>query len=112
MLFPASGRVYVWRTPMEAYNLECLVPTVKHWRGSVIIWIAILWYSVSPIITLHGQITAREHVEKLGNQVHPLNQILFPNNDTVFQDINSPIHTAGTIQTWFEEQEGGLQHLP
>jgi hypothetical protein len=25
LLFPTSGRVYVWRTPKEAYNPECLV---------------------------------------------------------------------------------------
>jgi hypothetical protein len=30
MLFPASGRVYVWRTPKEAYNPECFVPALKH----------------------------------------------------------------------------------
>jgi hypothetical protein len=30
MLLPTSGRLYVWRTPKEAYNLLCLVPTVKH----------------------------------------------------------------------------------
>jgi hypothetical protein len=35
-LFPTSGRVYVWKTSKEAYNLECLVPTVK-WGGSVMI---------------------------------------------------------------------------
>jgi hypothetical protein len=29
-LFPTSGRVFVWRIPKEAYNLECLVPTLKH----------------------------------------------------------------------------------
>jgi hypothetical protein len=29
-LFPASGKVYVWRTPKEANNPECLVPKVKH----------------------------------------------------------------------------------
>jgi hypothetical protein len=28
-LFPTSGRVYIWRTLQEAYNPECLVPTVK-----------------------------------------------------------------------------------
>jgi hypothetical protein len=28
-LFSTSGRVYVWRTPKEAYNPECLVPAVK-----------------------------------------------------------------------------------
>jgi hypothetical protein len=37
---------------------------------------------------------------------------LFPNNDAVFQDYKAPIHTAGTVQSWFEEHEGELQHLP
>jgi hypothetical protein len=39
-------------------------------------------------------------------------QTLFPNNDAVFHDDNAPIHTAGTVQPWFEEREGELQHLP
>jgi hypothetical protein len=30
MLLPTSGRVYIWRTPKEPYNPECLVPTVNH----------------------------------------------------------------------------------
>jgi len=28
----------------------------------------------------------------LGNQMHPMVQILYPNNDAVFQDDSSPIH--------------------
>jgi hypothetical protein len=36
----------------------------------------------------------------------------FPNNNAIFQDDNSPIHTAGRVQSWFEEHEGALQHLP
>jgi hypothetical protein len=35
----------------------------------------------------------------LGNQVHPAVQILFPNNDA-------------NVQSWFEEHEDALQHLP
>jgi hypothetical protein len=46
MLLPTSGRVYVWRTPKEAYNLECLVPAVKHVGGSVVVWAAVSWYSI------------------------------------------------------------------
>jgi hypothetical protein len=57
----------------------------------------VIQYSV-PIITLHGRITAREYVDRLGNQVHPMIQTLFPNNDAVFQDDNVPIHTDGTVQ--------------
>jgi hypothetical protein len=51
-------------------------------------------------------------VEWLGNQVHPVIQMLFTNNDAVFQDDNVPIHTAETVLSWFEEHEGELQHLP
>jgi hypothetical protein len=51
-------------------------------------------HSVGPIITLHGRITAREYMDRLGNQVHPMIQMLLSNSDTVLQDDNIPIHTA------------------
>jgi hypothetical protein len=91
-LFPTSGRVYVWRTHQETYNPECLVPTVKHGGDSVMVLAAKSWYSIlfCPIITLHGRITAREYVDMLCNQVHPMIQTLFPNNDAVLQDNNAP----------------------
>jgi hypothetical protein len=72
----------------------------------------VVQYSVGPIITLHSRINAREYVDRLGNQVHPMIQTLLMNNETVFQDDNAPIHTAGTLQSWFEEHEGELQHHP
>jgi hypothetical protein len=63
----------------------------------------VVQYSVDPIITLHGRITAREYMDILGKQVHPMIQTLFPNNDAVFQDNKAPIHTTGTVQSWFEK---------
>jgi hypothetical protein len=41
-----------------------------------------------------------------------MTQTLLSNNDVVFQDDNVPVHTAGTVQSWFEEHESELQHLP
>jgi aromatic ring-cleaving dioxygenase len=63
-------------------------------------------YSAGPIISLHGRITINEYVnmDKLGNQVHPMIQMSFPNN--------APLHTSGSVQPWFEMHEGELQHLP
>jgi hypothetical protein len=84
-LFPTSLTICVWRISKEAYNPENLVPTVKHGGTSVMVWTAISWYSIGPILTLHGQITAREYVERLGNQAHPMIRTLFPKNDAVFQ---------------------------
>jgi hypothetical protein len=37
-LFSTSGRVYIWRILEEAYTPECLAPTAKHGRGSVVVW--------------------------------------------------------------------------
>jgi hypothetical protein len=50
----------------EVYILECLDSTMKRGRfcdglGSNIV----VQYSVGPIITLHGRITAREYVGRL-----------------------------------------------
>ena len=48
------------------------------------------WLSFcGPIISLNGPITASDYVNILGNQVHPMVQMLRPNNDAVFQDDNS-----------------------
>jgi len=41
---------------------------------------------------MNGQITTSNYVGILGNQVHPVVQ-MFPNNDAIFQDDSSSIHT-------------------
>jgi transposase len=48
----------------------------------------------------------------MNNQVHPTIQTSLPDNGAVFQDNSAPIHTAGSVQSWLEEHEGELQHLP
>jgi hypothetical protein len=108
-LFPSSGGVCIWRIPKEAYSVW-----FQQWKtgGSVMVWATMSWLSVHPIITLQGQITAREYMDWLGNQGHPMVQALFLSNIAVLQDDTAPIHTAGTVQSWFEEHEGELQHFP
>jgi hypothetical protein len=89
-LFPRSGRGYIWRTAKETYSPECLVPTVKYGGSSMIVWAAISWRSVGPIVNLHGRITARECMERPGNQAHTTIQTSFLNSDAVFQEDNPP----------------------
>ena len=74
------------------------------------IWEEIPCYTAGPIITLNGRITASDYVGILGSQVHLVVQVLFPNNDAIFQD-DLPIHTARSVQSWFEQHEDALQHL-
>jgi hypothetical protein len=70
----------------------------------MMVWAAVSLYSI-PLVPMAKLLVV--HV-----QLHPTFQMLFTNNDAVFQDNNAPIHTAGTVQSWFEEHEGELQHLP
>jgi len=97
--------------PKKACKPEFLVPTLKHGDGSVMIWASIYWYSAGPIITLNGRIMSVT-MWTLGNWVHPMVHMLFPNNDAVFQDDILPIHTARSVKSWFEEHEDALKHLP
>jgi hypothetical protein len=55
-------------------------------------WAAICWYSAGPVITVSGRIAAGDYVDILGNQVQAMVQ-MFPNNDAIFQDGSSPVHT-------------------
>jgi len=96
--------------PEEPYNLECLVSTVKHGGGSVMIWVAISWYSADPIIILNGQITVSDYMDILGSQVHPFIQMLFSNCAAVFKYDSSPIHKSRSVQSWFEEHEDILEY--
>jgi hypothetical protein len=47
----------------------------------------------------------------LANQVHPEIQLLFPNNDAVFQD-EIHLYPQPEVFCCFEEHEGALQHIP
>jgi hypothetical protein len=51
-------------------------------------------------------------VDILGNQVHPMVQMLFPNSDAICQYNNLHTNSTRSVQFWFEEHEDALKHLP
>ena len=110
-LFQTTGRVYVWRTPAEAFDIDCLVPTVKHGVGSVMVLGAISWNGVDPLVVLRGRINAEKYCTILGDHLHPMVQTLFPDACPIFQDDNAPIHTARCVDAWFDEHSDEVEHL-
>ncbi|MBJ5686569.1 transposase [Salmonella enterica subsp. enterica serovar London] len=76
------------------------------------VWAMISWFAAGPIITLHRRINSGDYVTVLADHVHSMEQTLFPSGDCTFQDDNAPIHRSRTVQSWFEEHEDEVAHLP
>jgi hypothetical protein len=72
--------------------------------------IVMVQYSFRSIITVYDRTNAREYVDGLGNQMHPMIQRLFQEkkNDAVFRDDRTPTHRAETVELCCEEHEGEL----
>ncbi|GFT50828.1 hypothetical protein TNCV_321421 [Trichonephila clavipes] len=73
LLLP-TGREHV-RTSSQAYDRDCLLPTVKHGSRSVMIWA-----NVSSFFQLKGRITFK-YRRILADQVQSMMQTLFPGGD-------------------------------
>jgi hypothetical protein len=78
----------------------------------------VVQYSVGPIITLHGRITAREYVDRLGSKVRSMIQTLFPKNEAVFKVDKAPFtqlelysHSLKSKTVYFNIFSGQRNHL-
>lgn len=83
----------------------------KHSGYLVMIWAAILWYSVGRMITQRCYITGKDYETILVDHVNSMVQYLFPNNSAVLQDENAPVHIPRIVQDWLYKHKGDLSHL-
>jgi hypothetical protein len=51
-------------------------------------------------------------IGRLVNHVHPMIQMSIEINDAISRADFGPIHASGSLQAWFENHKGKLQHLP
>ena len=47
---------------------------------------------------LQGRINKRDYLQILSDQVHPMAQALFSEENAIFEDDNAPIHTARIVK--------------
>ncbi|GET51079.1 transposable element Tcb1 transposase [Rhizophagus irregularis DAOM 181602=DAOM 197198] len=70
-LFESDGRVRVWRNLGEAYNQNCIQPTVKFGDGSVMFWGCFSWHGVGPLVVVEGNMNSDDYVNILANYFIP-----------------------------------------
>lgn len=53
-IFGTKRRVYIRRRPHEKYHKSCILPTVKHGGGSVMVWGSVSAKGVGPLKLIEG----------------------------------------------------------
>ncbi len=90
-LFYSDGVHWVWRRPGEALKEECVVPTIKHGGGSVMLWGGIAHSVPASMQIIEGKFKAKDYIAILNRKVLPKARgIIRPN--FIYLEDNDPKH--------------------
>ncbi len=91
-LFGSDGVKCVWRQPGEEYKDKCVLPTVKHGDGSVMVWGCMSAAGTGELQFTEGTMNVNMYCDILKQSMIPSLQSL--GHRAVFQHDNDPIHTS------------------
>ncbi len=86
-LFGSDGVKCVWRQPGEEYKDKCVLPTVKHGGGSVMVWGCMSAAGTGELQFIEGTMNANMYCDILKQRL---------GRRAVFQHDNDPKHTSKT----------------
>ena len=93
-LFGSDGFKHVWRRPGEEYKDKCVITTVKHGGGNVMVWGCMSAAGVGELDFIEGNMNSNMYCEILQQSMMPSIQKL--GRRAVFQHDNDPKHTSKT----------------
>ena len=103
-LFRSDGRAYVRRLAGEEFAEHCLMETVKHGGGGVMVWGCISSKGVGHLKKVSGRLNAVGYIDVLENTMIPSTHGLLMGNNWIFQQDNAPCHTARSVMEWFDNE--------
>jgi hypothetical protein len=97
-----SRQIRVWRKPHEAYASQCLAPTFKSGRSSVMVWGAFTGFHKSPLVLMpEGERTTNDFIRNVYDGT--LSAFYFmddhPHHLTHMED-GAPVHCSKLAQKW------------
>ncbi|KAK3536400.1 hypothetical protein QTP86_008888 [Hemibagrus guttatus] len=91
-LFGSDGVKRVWRQPGEEYEDKCVLPTVKHGGGSVMVWGCMSAAGTGELQFIEGTMNANMYCDILKQSMIP--SLWRLGRRAVFQHDNDPKHTS------------------
>ena len=111
-LYQNDGRVYVRRRIGEDYLDACVVPTVKHGGGGIMVWGCMMTKGVGHLALVSGNLNSCGYIDLLENAMIPSTHGLSVSNDYVFQQDNARCHTSRQTMSWFLENNVNVMAWP
>lgn len=111
-LFGSKRRQFVRRKVGERYNPKCIVPTVKHGGGSVMVWGCFSYDGIGELVKIEGIMDKTVYHRILQHSAIP-SGIGLLGYGFVFQQDNDPKHTSNHCMNYLKnkEEDGTLQIL-
>ena len=103
-LFGQRRRIYIRRTTKEKMIPECLVPTIKHGGGSVMVWGCFSSAGVGDLVKIEGIMKKEQYKTILENNAIP-SGLRTIGRSFVFMQDNDPKHTSKLCKNYIKEQE-------
>lgn len=99
------GAKFVRRRPGEAFHPDCIVPTVKHGGGSIMVWGCMSAAGTGDVYLCEGRMNSIKYSAMLDEVLESSIYKLFDEEEPeyIFQQDNAPCHTSRKMLEWFEE---------
>ena len=103
-IFQSDGRTYVRRRKSEEFDEGCVVGTVKHGGGSVMVWGCMCGSETGMMLRVETRMDRFSYLRVLEDGLVPSAGAM-RGLDYSFMHDNAPCHRAHVVSDWLEEQE-------
>ena len=110
-IFHSDGRTYVRRRVSEEFAEGCVVGTVKHGGGSVMIWGCICGSETGMMLRVETTMDMFKYIRVLEDGMIP-SAWAMRGLDYIFMHDNAPCHRAIVVNEWLEEHEVEVSSWP
>ncbi len=110
-IFQSDGRTYIRRRESEEFRRECVVGTVKHGGGSVMVWGCICGDEKGMMLRVETTMDRFKYMDILEDGMIP-SAWSMRGLDYVFMHDNAPCHRANIVQDWFSQHDVTVSSWP
>lgn len=103
-VFGSNRRVFVRRSDQERMAPQCVVPTVKHGGGSVMVWGSFCYEGVGDLVKIDGILNKEGYKSILMDHALPSGRRLIGDNFWLQQD-NDPKHSSKLCREYLKSKE-------